>query len=112
MRVDSLLYVEDDERLRETMQRQFARAICSDVETAENSGPALEMARRKRYDLIIMDGLEGACFALYEGLKDIPHGDVVIFSGDDRYRGMAESLGIPFYKKFEDLSKLTNTYRD
>ena len=83
MKVNNVLYVEDDKSWRGTMQRAFARDICPDVDTAEDYQSGLEKAREKRYDLIVLDGLEGACFALHEELKG-KHGVIVIFSGEER----------------------------
>ncbi|MBU2615628.1 MAG: response regulator [Nanoarchaeota archaeon] len=112
MKVSSLLYVEDDKAWRETIQRQFSSAICQNVETAEDYLSALEMIQRRKYDLIVMDGLEGDCFVLNKELQGMPHGDVVIFSGDDRNKGRAEKVGIPFFKKPNDLDRLIETYKD
>ncbi len=58
-----------------------------------------------------MDGLEGACFILYEKIKDIHKGETVIFSGNPILGRKAENLGILYFEKPDGLNKLIDTYK-
>ncbi len=111
MSLSNLLYVDDDSTWRRLGQRRFQRELTPNVDVAEDYASALQRIRETRYDLIVLDSLEGDCFRVYEDIKDVPHGDVVIFSGNFQIQAEAKKLGIPFYVKPQDLDKLVATYK-
>jgi signal transduction histidine kinase/CheY-like chemotaxis protein len=69
----SLLVVEDREETRELMQL-FLRPICH-IETASTGSEALEMARKRSYDVILMDlnlGPDIGGLEVIKRLRDMP----------------------------------------
>jgi hypothetical protein len=73
----------------------------------------MEQIKANRYDVIILDSLEGDCFRIHEDIREIPHGEVVILSGNFRIRKEAEAKRIPFYDKGkadESLTKILAKY--
>ncbi len=111
MPVSSVLYVEDDKMWRDTLQRNFRRDLCPDVDVADGYASALDAVERRAYDLIISDGLEGGCFTLYEAVRGKHKGGFVVFSGDDRNKKQADESGIPFFAKPGDLKRLVEAYK-
>jgi len=88
MALKNLLYVDDDPDWLEMGQRRF-QGLTPNVDVAENYASALEKIRQTRYDLIVLDSLEGDCFRVHRDIQDIPHGEVVLFSADSRIQGEA-----------------------
>ena len=111
MPINNLLCVDDDSLWCEILKREFQRDICPNVDTAENYREALGLIQEGSYDLIISDGLDGDCFRFFEAIKDLPHGDFVILSGNGEYEKRAKTLGIPFYSKDDDLDRLSEKYK-
>ena len=111
MSLTNLLYVDDDSDWRETVQSHFQEKLTPNVDVAKDYASALKKIRQTRYVLIVLDSLEGDCFRVIRDIVDIPHGDVVIFSGNFQITAEAKRLGIPFYNKPQDLDKLVATYK-
>ncbi|MBS3133665.1 response regulator [Candidatus Woesearchaeota archaeon] len=111
MPINNLLYVDDDSLWCKTLKRSFQRAICPNVDTAENYREALGLIQQGSYDLIISDGLDGDCFRLFKAIKDLPHGDFVILSADGECEGQAKTLEIPFYSKMDGIDRLLEKYK-
>ncbi|MBA7664963.1 hypothetical protein ES703_73029 [subsurface metagenome] len=114
MGINNLLYVDDDPDWLEVGQRRF-QEITPNVDTADSYKSGLQMAREKQYDLIVLDGLNRGCFTFWRLIQDenIPHGDIVVFSFDDReYKEFTEELGMSFYSKRDDgLKKIIEKYK-
>ena len=111
MPLTNLLYVDDDSTWRGLCQRRFQRELTPNVDVAEDYASALQKIKKTRYDLIVLDSLEGDCFRVHKDINDVPHGDVVIFSGNFQIQAEAKKLGIPFYNKPQDLDKIVATYK-
>ncbi|MEK6848770.1 MAG: response regulator [Nanoarchaeota archaeon] len=113
MAINKVLVVDDDEDWREILQESFQRDITSDVELAEDYDSAMAKIRQNRYDLIVLDSLEGDCFKICQEMTNIKQGELVIFSADNRVKDRADERGINFYDKCSDgLDKLIERYRD
>ena len=105
MPVINVLYVEDDIDFRRDARAYF-RAPEYKLDVAADYESGVAKARRKFYELIILDGLEWACFELIEAVKDVPHGEIIIFSGHPLIISNAESRGIGTCYKTEGLDGL------
>ena len=111
MPINNLLFVDDDPVWLRLGQRRF-QALTPNVDVAKDYDSAIRKIRKTTYDLIILDSLEGDCFRIHQDAKDLPHGDVVIFSANMLIQSHAERLGIPFYSKLNnDLDKIIRTYK-
>jgi DNA-binding response OmpR family regulator len=109
-----VLCVDDELIWRKIVQRHFQDFLTQNVDLAEDYASGIEKIRQTRYDLIVLDSLEGNCFRLYGDMKDIPHGDVVILSGNEIVEKEAKRLGIPYYSKSkatEGLDTLATKYK-
>jgi DNA-binding NtrC family response regulator len=82
MAINNVLCVDDESTWRNIFQRHFQEHLTPNVDLAENYESGLEKIREKYYDLIVLDSLEGDCFRIYANIQHVPHGDVVIFSGN------------------------------
>jgi DNA-binding NtrC family response regulator len=114
MIINNVLCIDDQHSWRKIFQMYFQEYLTQNVDLAENYNSGLEKIKQMRYDLIILDSLEGDCFKILDDIKTIPHGDVIIFSGDTDIELKAEKLGIPFYSKSratEDLDKIVAQYK-
>lgn len=92
----------------------FQDNLTPNVELAEDYESALQKIRQTRYDLIILDSLEGDCFRIHRDIKKISHGDVIIFSGNMQTETEAKRLGISFYSKAnasEGLDEIVAKYK-
>jgi DNA-binding response OmpR family regulator len=110
----NVLCVDDNTSWRGIFQRHFQEYLTPNVDLAENYESALQKIKQTRYDLIILDSLGGDCFKIHTDIRGIPHGDVIIFSGNPQIEFRAEKLGIPFYSKSnasEDLDKIVAKYK-
>jgi DNA-binding NtrC family response regulator len=110
----NILCVDDSRSWRIIFQMHFQDYLTPNVDLAENYESALQKIRQKRYDLIVLDGLEGDCFRIHQDIKEIPHGDIIIFSGNDQLRAEARKRGIPFYSKSEateSLDEIVSQYK-
>lgn len=111
MALNNLLYVDDDPDWLEIGQRRF-QGLTPNVDVAEDYASALQKIRQTKYDLIILDSLEGDCFRIHRDIQEIPHGEIILFSGNSQIKGEAKRLGIPFYDKMRGLSKLMEAYKE
>jgi DNA-binding NtrC family response regulator len=102
----NVLCVDDDRSWRKIFQMHFQNYLTPNVDLAEDHKSALNKIRQTRYDLIVLDGLNGECFKIYQDIKEIPHGDIIIFSGNEELETKAKNLGIPFYSKTEAMKSL------
>ncbi len=114
MAINRILCVDDEPAWRRELREHFQRELTPNVDVAENYESAMQLIRQNRYDLIILDGLEGDCFRIHQDIQEIPHGDVIIFSGNDKILGEAEKREIPSYDKFrapEFLEEIVAKYK-
>ena len=109
----NVLVVDDERECRTTHQIYFQLYLTPNVDTAEDMHSALQKIRETKYDLIVIDGLEGQCFRLFDNIKEIPHGEVIILSGDSSIEKIAKTRGIPFYSKKDVyiLKKIVEKYK-
>ena len=109
----NVLVVDDERECRTTHQIYFQLYLTPNVDTAEDMHSALQKIRETKYDLIVIDGLEGQCFRLFDNIKEIPHGEVIILSGDFTVKEMAQKKEIPFYDKRDKnaLEKIVEKYK-
>lgn len=91
--------MDDESTWRNIFQRHFQEYLTQNVDLAENYDSGLEKIKQTRYDLIVLDRLEGDCFRIHDDIQTIPHGDVIIFSGNTQIEAEAKRRGIPFYNK-------------
>ncbi len=112
MAINNLLLVDDESDCGQAAKRYFQDNLTPNVDLAGDYESALEKIRQTRYDLIVLDSLEGACFRICEDIREIPHGDVIIFSGNLQILEEAERRGIPFYdKQIKFLNKIVAKYK-
>lgn len=114
MTINNILCVDDNEDWRESFQSHFKENLTPNVDIAEDYDSAMQKIRQTKYDLIVLDSLEGKCFEIYQDIQNIPHGDVIIFSADDEIRKEAMKRDIPFYDKLEvakELKKIFDKYK-
>jgi len=114
MEINNMLCVDDESSWRRIFQRHFQEYLTPNVDLAENYASGLEKIKQTRYDLIVLDSLERDCFKLYDDIQNIPHGDVIIFSGNVLIEAEAIRRGIPFYSKSkatECLDKIVAQYK-
>ena len=109
----NVLCVDDEPETLSTHKIYFQMCLTPNVDTAKDISSALQKIRETKYDLIILDGLEEQCFRLFDDIKEIPHGDVMILSGDSTVESMAKEKGIPFYSKKDRnaLEKIVEKYK-
>jgi DNA-binding NarL/FixJ family response regulator len=81
MTLNHILCVDDEELWRYKLQRHFKKNPANMVDLAKDYESALNYLHKTRYDLIVLDGLNGDWLKIYSDLKEIPHGEVVIISG-------------------------------
>ena len=99
-----ILFVDDEHSWREGTKYYIEGTPNINLDFADSYASALKHIRQKKYDLIVSDGLEGDCFRIFEDIKNMPHGDFIIFSGstgDNSIESQAEEQKIPFYSKAE-----------
>jgi DNA-binding NtrC family response regulator len=106
MAINKVLCVDDDVSWRKNLRMYFEKFVKANVDLAEDYKSALEHIHKNNYDLIILDGLEGDCFKIYEDIKYLPHGNVVIFSMNEKVENEAKAMEIPVYTKAEGLDGL------
>ncbi|MEK6857597.1 MAG: response regulator [Nanoarchaeota archaeon] len=114
MAINNILCVDDESTWREIFQMRFQEYLTPNVDLAEDYESGLTKIRKKHYDLIILDSLEGDCFRIYANIQKVSHGDVVIFSGNVQIESEAKKQGIPFYSKSratENLDKIVAQYK-
>lgn len=112
--IHNVLCVDDESAWRQIFQEHFQEYLTPNVDLAENYESGLRKIKQTRYDLIVLDSLEGDCFRIYEDIQNIPHGDVIIFSGNVQIEARAKRHGIPFYSKSEAtecLDKIVAQYK-
>ncbi len=101
-----VLIAEDTPLLAESMQYAFdSRGIDTDV--ALSYEEAVEFVKSNKYDLYVLDSLEGDYIPLRELiLAENPDSKVILLTGSsERYR-QGKSLGIESYKKPKDVIKI------
>jgi DNA-binding NtrC family response regulator len=97
-----ILVVDDDEVMRSLLKRQLLFPVC-ETDTAECGNKALQLVRKKAYDVIITDfhipDMEEA--ELIKTIKkECPHIPLIVMSGGlAGYEHKLSSLGV--YKYFE-----------
>jgi len=92
----AILVVDDDESSREMLARRLRRHGYA-VSTLANGVQALALARRQKFDLVLLDmimpGLDGfqvlTKFKAEPGLRDVP---VIMLSGLDEEKGIARCI--------------------
>ncbi len=114
MTINKILCVDDELIWRGIFLRNFQERLTPNVELAESYTSALQKIRQTKYDLIVLDGLEGECFKIYRDIKNLPHGNVIIFSGNTQIKAETKEREIPFYNKPEatkELDKIIAQYK-
>ena len=112
MSLDNVLYV-DNKPLWVSAARRVLKQdeFALNVDTAIDAESAIKRIRKKSYDLVILDGLEGECFAVIKDVTDIPHGAIVIFTTTPQVIARASELKITCYNKLDGLSRIMSDYR-
>ena len=104
MKLDSMLYVEDDQDLRR-MSRQFKRHV-AEVVVADDENDALTKLGRS-YDLIVLDGLEGQCFPLYEKIREgHPQTPVILYTSNSKVMKKAADAGLAYFEKPDNFCRV------
>ena len=114
MAINSILCVDDESTWRRIFQEHFQKYLTPNTDLAINYNSWLEKIKKMRYDLIVLDSLGGDCFRIHDDIQNIPHGDVIIFSGNTEIEEEAKRRGIPFYSKSrttEGLDKIVAQYK-
>ena len=114
MALNNVLYVDDEAQWRKRVQSHLRQKRIPIVDVAGNYDSGILKIKRKPYDLIITDGLNGDCFRLIEDVKGVTHGPIVIFSADMGVASQAKKLGIPYYTKLQmpqNLDKIVAAYK-
>jgi len=106
MGIDRMLCVDDEKLCRNMLRMYFQESLTPHVDIAEDYNSAMQQIRENEYDLIILDSLGGDCFKIHREIQDIPHGDLIIFSGCYKTQEEAGKMGIPFYHKLGSVSNL------
>lgn len=110
----SILYIEDDDDLREETSRLFGH-LFNEIEIAENGQLALDKMKEKNFDLIVTDinmpVMDGIAFAKVVRKKNAKQA-IIVTSAHDESRYLMEliELGIDkFILKPLDMTKLIST---
>ena len=114
MTIKNILCVDNEEDWRETFQMNFQKNFTSNVDLAKDYESALQKIKKTKYDLIILDGLEGDCFKIYQDIQNIPYGNIIIFSAGEDIIKEALNKNIDAYDKFnftKELEKIVKKYR-
>ena len=106
-----MLFVDDEASNRKAYKMFFEDNLTPNVDLAEEYTSAIEKIKKTNYNLIVLDSLEGDCFRIIKDMASIPHGDIVIFSLNEKIKEQAANLGIPFYYK-SDRNKLIKDYAE
>ena len=112
MPLANVLYVDDDRDWRNRVRTDFqGKKLASRVDIATSRDSGAKKIRKRNYDLIVVDGLEGECFGLIEDVREISHGPIVIFSGNVNVISRARSSGTPVYVKPHGLDEIIRAYK-
>jgi DNA-binding NtrC family response regulator len=102
----NVLCVDDNAPVRRSLEMYLHSWNISKVDVAVDYTSAIQKIKETRFDLIILDGLEKECFRIYEDIKEIPHGEVIIFSGNKNILEEAKLRNIPNLSKSNPMSLL------
>ena len=111
MALNNVLYVDDEADWRRIVQAKFKQRLAKTVDVARDYISGVAKIKKKFYDLVVVDGLDGNCFRLIDDVKDVSHGPIAIFSSNSGIRSKAMQEGIPFYNKPMELDKIVRTYK-
>ena len=111
MALNNILYVDDEASWRRRVQTHLKEKLAKVIDVAGDYASGVKKIKKKFYELIVLDGLGGECFRLIKDVKDVRHGQIVIFSADMNVASQARNESIPFYNKPLDLDKIVKTYK-